>query len=358
MLFIFIEVIKLSIQYLKISNFKSIDSLELKNINDFSVFAGANGSGKSNFFDALDFVSRFIRFGLTDALRGHGGFNNIHSVKREARQFEFEIECTLPEDSASYKYRLVIEALDTEPEINEQLFIDEKKAKALDSVDYSVLFTLPRLPLSTLLKNVRIYRIEPFGASAPDQSDQDSSQLKRNAHNLPSVLKRLEQNDNLRETILEWMETIVPGIQQIQTEHQNLTGSTAILFKEQGAQFPAHMMSDGTIYALSLLVTVLDTPSAYGLTLIEEPERGLHPQAIFELINLIRDQAVNPIWMSTHSESVVRQLKLDELWLVDKKNGKTQMKAAASGRLQQSDLAPLGMDEAWLSNLLGGGLPW
>ncbi|OAD21315.1 SMC domain protein, partial [Candidatus Thiomargarita nelsonii] len=189
----------MSIQYLKISNFKSIDSLELRNINDFSVFAGANGSGKSNFFDALDFVSRFIRFGLTDALRGHGGFDNIHSVKRlenEARRFEFEIECILPDDSTSaqYKYRLVIQALDTEPEINEQLFIDEKPAitRALDPVDYSVLFTFPRSPLSTLLKNVRVYRIEPFGASAPDQSDQDSSLLKRNGHNLPSVLKRLE----------------------------------------------------------------------------------------------------------------------------------------------------------------------
>jgi hypothetical protein len=33
-----------NIQYLKISNFKSIESLELRNINDFSVFAGANGS--------------------------------------------------------------------------------------------------------------------------------------------------------------------------------------------------------------------------------------------------------------------------------------------------------------------------
>ncbi len=31
------------------------------------------------------------------------------------------------------------------------------------------------------------------------------------------------------------------------------------------------------------------------------------------------------------------------------------MKFAAGGRLQQ-DLAPLGVDEAWLSNWLGGGL--
>jgi predicted ATPase len=373
-----------NIQYLKISNFKSIDRLELRNINDFSVFAGANGSGKSNFFDALDFVNHFMRHGITEALRWYGGFANIHYLQQNqdyAQQFEFEIECTLPKPqdnliNTRYEYHLTINSLDTEPEINEKLFINKKETiirndslgmelgipKELnpfrEAIEYSVLSLTPKLPLSALLKNIRIYRINPFGTLISEQSNQDSSALKPNGHNLASVLRRLEQDDNLREVILEWMETVVPGIQQIKTEQQNSMGTT-ILFKEQGTQFPAHLMSDGTIYALSLLVAVLDIPK-YGLTLIEEPEHSLHPQAIFELINLIREQSShsNPIWMTTHSESVVRQLKLNELWLVDKKNARTQMKSAAGGRLQQQDLAPLGVDEAWLSNLLGGGLPW
>jgi len=120
------------------------------------------------------------------------------------------------------------------------------------------------------------------------------------------------------------------------------------------------MFSDGAIYALSLLVAVLDLPQPYGLTLIEEPERGLHPAVIRELIGLMREQTTprNPIWLTTHSESVVRALRLEELTLVDKVDGRTKMKPAASGGLTQADLAPLGLDEAWLSNLLGGGLPW
>jgi predicted ATPase len=348
------------IQYLKISNFKSIETLELKNINDFTVFTGANGSGKSNFFDALDFVSRFMRHGIIDALRWYGGFNNIHSIQTDySQQFEFEIEWQEQQET-KYKYQIIINSLDTDPEIKEQLFINNSIVKELNPfpVEYSGLSSIPKLPFSALLRNIRIYRIDPFSASTPEQSDQDASMLKPNGHNLASVLRRLEQDENLRQTILEWMETIVPSIKQIKTERQNLAVNTTILFKEQSTQFPAHMMSDGTIYALSLLVAVLDTPK-YGLTLIEEPERGLHPQAIFELIDLIREQASDssPIWMTTHSESVVRQLKLNELWLVDKKNGKTQIKSAACGRLQQPDLAPLGVDEAWLSNLLGGGLP-
>lgn len=375
---------KQGIQYLKISNFKSIDSLELKNMKDFSVFAGANGSGKSNFFDALDFVSRFIRNGITDALRWHGGFDNIHSVKRhpnEAQRFEFEIKYTLPSETTDKNewYRLGLHNLSDKPEIEESISQDDNllferqkgKIPCLTkgetrtpiegfSTNYSGFHLFSNLFLYQWLSNLHLYRIEPKGASAPAQSDQDSSLLKYNGHNLPHVLRRLEQNKHLRETILEWMETMVPGIEQIKTSLQ--LGGTAILFKEHGTdkQFPAHMMSDGTIYALSLLVAVLDMPSDSGLTLIEEPERGLHPQVIFELIDLMRTQAsnANPLWMTTHSESVVRRLQLDELWLVDKKEGRTQMKAAASGHLQQQDLAPLGVDEAWLSDLLGGGLPW
>ena len=155
---------------------------------------------------------------------------------------------------------------------------------------------------------------------------------------------------------------IVPGIEKIQIKQQRLDGRIALLFKEDWIEepFPAHLISDGTMYALCLLVAVLDAPSGCGMTLIEEPERGLHPKAIRELIDLMRQQASpeNPIWLTTHSESVVRALKLSELVLVDKIDGRTTMKQADARNISQEDLAPLGLDEAWLSNLLDGGLPW
>ena len=201
-----------------------------------------------------------------------------------------------------------------------------------------------------------------MSAKEPDKSDFDPMQLDRKGNNLASVLRRLEDDQAIREEILDWMEMIVPGIEKIQTEQQRLDSRTALLFKEKGTrkQFPAHLVSDGTMYALCLLIAVLDAPSSFGMTLIEEPERGLHPKAIYELIDLIRQQASpeNPIWLTTHSESVVRALKLSELVLVDKVEGRTTMKPADAGNISQEDLAPLGLDEVWLSNLLAGGIPW
>ena len=370
-----------TIRRLKIENFKSIDSLEIEGLAPFSVFAGANGSGKSNFFDALDFVSLFVRGGLEIALREHGGFANIHSKKREgedAKTFSFEIECGFL-DQQEVHYSLSINDLDGESGIRECLELDKEQTLEgkgdkgeIDAVGerpvvedsiYSALSLEHRNhPLTKLLKNLNVYRIDPMGAKEPDASEFDPTQLSCKGNNLASVLLRLEGDEAIREEIQDWMEMIVPGIENVQTEQQRLDSRTALRFKEEGFEkpFPAHLVSDGTLYALCLLVAVLDMPSGCGMTLIEEPERGLHPKAIYELIDLMRQQASpeNPIWLTTHSESVVRVLKLSELVLVDKVDGRTTMKSADSGNLSQEDLAPLGLDEVWLSNLLAGGLPW
>ncbi len=377
-----------TIRTLKIENFKSIDSLEVKGLAPFSVFAGANGSGKSNFFDALDFVSLFVRGGIEIALREHGGFANIHSAKRYApnsKKFSFELKCDLlkqqEETPTTFHYSLSIDDLDTrKPEIEEYLFFNGRRLivhrrgdeevsfdvekfpdRFFVAAIHSALSLLPNHPLTELLRNLNVYRIDPTGAKEPDKSDLDPTQLERKGHNLASVLRRLERNRAIHEDILDWMEMIVPGIEKIQTEQQRLDSRTALLFKEKGTrkQFPAHLVSDGTMYALCLLVAVLDTPSGCGMTLIEEPERGLHPKAIRELIDLMRQQASpeNPIWLTTHSESVVRALNLGELILVDKVEGRTTMKSADAGNISQEDLAPLSLDEVWLSNLLAGGLP-
>jgi predicted ATPase len=105
------------------------------------------------------------------------------------------------------------------------------------------------------------------------------------------------------------------------------------------------------------MAAVLSRSRGYGLTLIEEPERGIHPKAIAELVQLMRDNATpeHPVLVTTHSESVVRASKREELWLVNKADGKTTVKNAAQN---SGDLGSLGLDTAWLMNLFDGGLPW
>ena len=370
---------------LKISNYRSIASLEIKDLRPFSVFAGPNGSGKSNFCDALDFVGRVCRHGVEDALRAHGGAANVRSAKRYApynQLFEFgvhrhDVRDRLGSVNRPSSYTLRIHDLDTSPKVKEALSGTElwrrhevNESIPPDSVplwyilpdSMSALMFFSPHPLAELLTNITAYRVDPRSAKEPDRSDADPSALNASGSNLAAVLRRIEADSEARRLIGEWIEMVVPGVQAVTTQRQRLDQSTALLFKERGTKkrFPAGLMSDGTVYALSLLVAVLDRRDSPGITLIEEPERGLHPAAIAEFVELMRDSAGpdNPIWVTTHSESVVRRARLEELILVDKKRGCTKMKRADSGALKQEDLEQLGLEAAWLSNLLDGGVPW
>lgn len=367
------------IRKLRIRGFKSLDGLELEGLEYFSVFAGANGSGKSNFFDALDFVGSVIRNGVEAAVNQQGGYQHFRPAKSHkatiAPTFSCHLACEL--EGKQYDYRLTLFNLDKKAGIEEKLLVDKRLSLSriwgskptIDGVEqnlsdnHSALLLYDILPLRELLSNLRIYRIQPLHAAQANRGGDDNSSLRSDGSNLASVLRRLEKDQDTRDSILSWMQVVVSGLDKIATGRKNLTNSTGISFKEQGTgdAFPANMVSAGTIYLLCLLVAVFDAPKQQGLILFEEPEIGLHPKAIQEVIELIRNIANEEhvaIWMTTHSEAIVRQLHLREFWLVDKALGRTKIKRAAAGQLTDDDLAPLGLDELWLSNMFDGGVPW
>lgn len=373
----------MKIDRIKIVGFKSVADMTLEQLSPYSVFAGPNGAGKSNLMDALAFVSAVIESNATKAIKKFNGFSQMHCYKLEkeqARIFEFFIDATIDEKPLSYT--LKIHDMDTVPVLEECCVLDgetimqRKKGEALFALaassptnmrgeirnfpaDMSGLLLVPQVKLYRYLTDIRVFRFDPLGAKEPDASSTDNSELEQHGHNVATMLAEIEKNDDTRTQITEWMELLVPGMQKILTEQQRLDGRTVIKFAEEGTSthFPANLISDGTIYALCIMVAVISRAKGYGITLIEEPERGIHPKAISELVRLMRDNATpeHPVFVTTHSESLVRASTPEELWLVNKEDGKTIAKNAAKN---SADLGKLNLDTAWLMNLFGGGLPW
>lgn len=368
----------MKINKIKISGFKSIADIELNDLTPYSVFAGANGAGKSNFFDALKFISTVVTLGATQALRQFNGYENVHCFKHrkdKARTFSAEIQV---QSDNHLTYHLKIHNMDNQPKLEEKLFFNDKvvldRKKEKDFIikrltqeqsvsefpnELSSLILNSNSRLFKYFNNIKVYRFDPLGAKEPDSSSADSSELNSHGHNIATMLSILEKDAEIREQIIEWMELLVPSLESISTERSGFNTQTVIKFKEAGirANFPAHLISDGTIYALCIMTAVLGRSKQAGMTLIEEPERGIHPKAIAELVNLMRENA-NPnhaIFVTTHSESVVRYSKPEELWLVNKIDGRTEFKNAAK---EFSDLGDLNLDKAWLMNMFDGGLPW
>lgn len=364
------------IKYLEIKNFKSIVKIKLEEIPNFAVFAGANGSGKSNFFEALEFVRDIIKNGSKDAIKKHGGYEHIHSHKlrdKNAKRFYFKIVINL--DNELFEYELEIKNLNKSPilveflkkediviakrSIQQNIFIDEKKV----DIDYSEYESILKLvsqksyKLFNFLSTIQRYQIDPNRAREADEYFANDI-LDSNATNLTTVLSNLQKSSETAEEIVETMSMIVPGLEKIKTEKEKLSNKTIVTFKEKNIRknFPAGLVSDGTIYALAMLVIIYSNKN--GIILIEEPERGLNPKAIAELVELFREKSEEfSIFINTHSESVVRVSKAEELFIVNKDEGKTTIKNVKK-EYPKYEYNKFNLDEMWMSNMFGGGLPW
>lgn len=369
------------IRKLQIKGYKSITELTLEAPPPLLVFAGANGAGKSNIVDALAFLGAVVKFGAVQARTKFGGFSQIHCFKyRKEQRTTISFALVLELGGSVQDYSIRIRALDKDPLIIETLKVDGRtvierrqggdtkvllnEAEGLHVLpDFpggmTALMLLAHNPLYAFLTNIRVFRFDPLSAKEPDSSNTEANELDAHGRNVASMLAALERNDDFRDEVLNWLALIVPGMENVATETQRLDGSTVITFKEAGTRtrFPAKLISDGTIYVLCILTAVLSRAQQRGITIIEEPERGIHPKAIGELVSLMRDCASveHPIFLTTHSESVVRNLETEELYFVSKPEGRTQVLGAAGAGVDKTSIP---LDTAWLTNLFDGGLPW
>ncbi len=73
----------------RIRNFKSIDFCDVP-LQPFTILVGRNAAGKSNFLDALAFLSEVVDVGVAEAIKRRGGWNAV--VSRNAPQASITIE--------------------------------------------------------------------------------------------------------------------------------------------------------------------------------------------------------------------------------------------------------------------------
>lgn len=92
-------------------------------------------------------------------------------------------------------------------------------------------------------------------------------------------------------------------------------------FKENKQQVPAAQVSDGMLLVLAYL-TLSYLPHPPRVLLIEEPENGIHPKRLQEILQILRkliaEQGHMQIILTTHSPYVVDQFRPDEVSLCHK----------------------------------------
>ncbi len=337
----------MKIKSLNIKNFKSIVGITIDDPSNFSVFVGPNASGKSNILEAIELMVFAEGKTHQQIFNVFGDYDDIINRNQIRKYFDNLISFILTLECNNKTPRISISIGEKG---REWPLIEDVKDHDITS---DMIFNDENL-FSNFFSNFQ--RIFINNRSESRIKYKTDKYLDFYTSNLTLVLGRLLGENNM-EDILELLTMFIPGLDKIQVSMNSLSGEQSLLVYDKNYKrpFTKNLISDGTYNILALITAVLQTDKPQFL-LIEEPENGLNPKAIKELVHFFREQCEEKghfIWLASHSQTLVSELKPEELILVDKIKGETKIK-----QFKDINLHGMKLDEAWLSNVLGGGLPW
>lgn len=341
-----------------IKNYKSIGKCALR-LGRMSVLIGRNGSGKSNFLDAIRFVVDGLETSLDHAVKSRGG---ITSVRRKStghpRNFSLQYEINLSSGRwGRYGFEVVAREGGGFSVKWEDLEIRtagghvESKYRVEDGdVVQTTVTTMPRASRDRLhlvvasglvefrepydaLRSMGFYNLNPE-AMKELQSPDAGEILGRDGGNVASVLARLQgESPAEKERIERYLGKIVAGIEGV--DRHQLGPRETLEFRQRvtGAKDPwrffAANMSDGTLRALGVLLSasqLIHLRERVRLVGIEEPEAALHPSAARGLMEALEEATDHTqVMVTTHSPDLLDAMQSDprSLLVVESVEGET-----------------------------------
>jgi predicted ATPase len=276
------------IETLSIRNFKILRSVEV-GLRPLTLIVGPNASGKSSLLQALSFVFR-------DRMISAPTLPQHHEVLTKNAQEPTVVQCTGRVNGTSISIQWSGESGDLKVE--------------------------PVALFRQLRQGVDL-RLDPEKLAAPSLLREVTLTLPSSGEGLAAILAGLSLEHPERfQRLVERLRAVVPTVRNLRVTRRQLSKDQVgfeVLFDMAGVgEIHAAGASDGTLLTLGLL-TLLSAPDPPGLILIDDLERGLHPRALGELIQLLRKvQEQDPelqIIATSHSPYLLDHLQAEEILL-------------------------------------------
>ena len=176
------------------------------------------------------------------------------------------------------------------------------------------------------MQSWRLLQLEPTALRKADEFASDSRMTATGEH-LPNTLERLGKSAPVANQLAE----LIPGVSSVDVDSDDVRQQRTIQVTMQGGQrYSASSLSDGTLRFLALSVLASDV-QATGLICMEEPENGIHPLKIPDMLRLVRSLsdadfekedwddslAIRQVIINTHSPLVVAELTDGELLMAE-----------------------------------------
>lgn len=132
--------------------------------------------------------------------------------------------------------------------------------------------------------------------------------------NLPHVVRRLEtRHPEWHGRWIEHVREALPDIVGVSTSERPEDRHRYLVLKyKNGLEAPSWLVSDGTLRLLALTLLAY-LPDVTGTYLIEEPENGVHPQALETVFQSLSSVYNAQVLLTTHSPLIARLTSLDQL---------------------------------------------
>ena len=372
-----------ALEQLSVTGFKSIRELKDFPLNDLNVLVGANGAGKSNLIELFRMLMAMTQRNFSKFILEHNGadgflFDGPKVSTSITAEFVFtshseyakgpntyRFEATPTTDGRTFLLTEEREYVTTSPRSygpaseESQLWDMRDERSSLNAewkgVGYFVYESI---------SNWMVYHFHDTSANSPMRRyeiQEDCKRLRSDASNIAPFLLRLKTNPSLSThytEIVNAVRLVIPFFDDFRLDVQEMgeARKVALSWQQKGSDFPMqpYHLSDGSIRFICLATALLQ-PSPPSMIVIDEPELGLHPEAIGILSELVQDAANRTqVFIATQSPLLLDQFSIEDIVVVRRKGGQS-----AFERLDRADydqwLQSYSIGQLWTKNVIQGG---
>jgi len=342
------------IKRLRVKNFKALRDVEIE-LTPIHVLIGPNDSGKTSILDALAALCRSVDHPLDQTFLG--SWKGSELVWADDPGIPVSIEASFEERSlGAYGISVLFGTHHRDIRIESEYVIREGTCIKLPKIMVKPRRTAVKQKseeppeaehgqetrrVQELLGNVHYYRWNPQFLALPVAPDAKRSfRMESNGFGLALCLDEIlsynrEQFAKLEKRFTE----IFPHIDSIVLQQESAYRApvdnpeqVTMLQKSDGKGLyfrlnsghqliPASQASDGTLLVLAYLA-ILYLPKPPRVLLVEEPENGIHPKRLRDILTILREligeQSHTQVLLTTHSPYVVDLFEPEEVTLCTK----------------------------------------
>lgn len=394
-----------------VRNFKNLaavpqDGPSMLSFGSLNVLIGPNGCGKSSLLQAIDFLRAFFQTSVEVYLKDRGwDYRDLPNLRQARKSIQWHVKARLDAEDGQrpgeYDYQITLqprkhlgvgeEVLWWHPEGGQRVQLLHRSGRRCSFLNRATGLTEEReilsLPASIMsrwdesrdrsrfpemlrfrryVERFRAYLIwDPKVLRNPDRGKHD--EIGPSGEHLASVLGRLKDTrPKSFRALVNRLKRLFPTLSDISVSGGGWGWRTVRLHEGNGREvvFNSQQMSDGILRMLAI-TTLLYLDHIPSVLTFEEPENGVHPQLIREVIQILREltQRKPPnrcqVFMTTHSPYVLDEFynHPEQVYCIDRDQpqaGATVRRLSENGQLKIAQRTfETSLGEAWTAGILG-----